>query len=62
MPALTILSGLETISNGSQAGSDSIPEFLYTFCRGSFFFHTTSLPLMFASREAERPPFICPKP
>src|SRR5262245_39551612 len=45
---------------GSQIGGDSVSEFLYTFRRGSFFFHTTSLSLVYASREAERPPFICP--
>jgi hypothetical protein len=40
---------------GSQTGGDSVSEFLYTFRRGGFFFHTTSLPLVVASREAERP-------
>jgi hypothetical protein len=45
---------------GSQTGGDSVSKFLYTFDRGGFCFHTTSLPLVFASREAERPPFICP--
>jgi len=35
---------------GSKTGSNSLSKFLYTFGRGNFFFHSTSLPLVFASR------------